>query len=395
VDQVAAAHLRTDLAGMVERGELPGAIVRIEQDGNTLADVRVGYQDVATKAPLAEDAIFGLYSMSKPITSVAIMMLAEQGRLSLGDPASRFLPEFAEMRVYESGGVDDMRTVPIRRPITIADLLSHSSGITYHFTGLTPVHEFYRRHGVMRDTPVGRMRQDGAPARSLDELVARIGKAPLLCQPGERFAYSYSTTLLGAVVERATGQRLDVALQAMIFDPLEMIDTGFFVEDADLPRLVTNYAALPSGLIPIETPERSEYRNHDRLLDGGGALAGTTRDYLNFCHMLVGGVFKGRRLLSADSLREMMIPRVKTDMPPPPLPFGYGFALGDAETEAAGLLPEGSASWGGSASTHFFVDPKARATALVMTHVLVAPPLETGAVLHKLVTRTALDLIER
>src|SRR5580704_7924537 len=131
---------------MVEKGELPGAIVRIEQDGLTLADVCVGYQDVAARTPLAEDSLFRLYSMSKPITSVAIMMLAEQGLLALDDPASRFLPEFADMRVYESGGVDEIRTAPIRRPITIADLLSHSSGITYHFSGETPIHDYYRRH---------------------------------------------------------------------------------------------------------------------------------------------------------------------------------------------------------------------------------------------------------
>ena len=396
MDQAAAEQLRAELSGMVERGEIPGAIVRIEQDGETLADIRVGYQDVAAKTPLADDAIFRLYSMSKPVTSVAIMMLAERGLLSLDNPASRFLPEFADPRVYESGGVDDMVTVPMTRAPTIADLLSHSSGITYHFAGVTPVHQYYRRHGVMRDTPVGRMPQDGPPARTLDELVARVGKAPLLHQPGERFAYSYSTTMLGAIVERATKQRLDSALQALIFDPLQMTDTGFFVEDADLSRLVTNYVALPGGLTPIETAEGSEYRDHTRLLDGGGALAGTAADYLNFCRMLVGGgAFQGRRLLAEDSVRAMMVPRVVADMPPMSISFGYGFALGDATSEAAGLQPAGTASWGGSASTYFFVDPKAKATALLMTHVLAMPPVETGVVLRKLVNGAVLGLIER
>jgi len=394
--RTAVEQLRADLSGMVERGELPGAIVRIEQGGETLADIRVGYQDVAAKTPLAEDSIFRLYSMSKPITSIAIMMLAEQGRLTLDDPASRFLPEFADMRVYESGGPDDMVTVPIKRPITVADLLSHSSGITYHFAGVTPVHQYYRQHGVMRDTPVGRMPNDGPPAQSLDELVARIGQAPLLRQPGEGFDYSYSTTMLGAIVERATGKRLDGALRALIFDPLEMTDTGFFVEDADLPRLVTNYAALPGGLMPIETPEGSEYRNTGRLLDGGGALAGTAQDYLNFCRMLAdGGVFKGRRLLSEDSLRAMMTPRVRAETPPLSIPFGYGFALGDAASEASGLQPAGTASWGGSASTYFFVHPEASATALLMTHMLVMPPIETSNSLRKLVNGAAMALIER
>jgi len=396
VDQATVKQLESALCGMVERGELPGAIVRIEQHGVALADVCVGYQDTAFRTPLAEDAIFRLYSMSKPITSVAVMMLAEQGLLSLGDPALRFLPEFADMRVYASGGVDDMRTVPIRRPITIADLLSHSSGITYHFAGDTPVHQYYRRQGVLRDTPVGRMPQDGPAARNLNELVERIGTAPLLRQPGEGFDYSYSTTMLGAVIERATGQSLDCALRTMIFEPLDMPDTGFFVGDADLPRLVTNYVGLPSGLTPIETAETSEYRDRGRLLDGGGALAGTAQDYLNFCRMLAdGGVFRDRRLLSEDSLGAMMTPRVRTDLPPLSMAFGYGFALGDAATEAAGLLPAGAASWAGSAGTYFFVDPKAGATALLMTHLLVLPPAETGAVLRGLVNGAALALIER
>jgi CubicO group peptidase (beta-lactamase class C family) len=396
VEQKPAEQLLADLAGMVERGELPGAIVRIEKNGETLADVRVGYQDTAAETPLAENSIFRLYSMSKPITSVAIMMLAEQGLLNLDDPAERFLPGFSDLRVYESGGADDMVTVLAKRPITIADLLSHSSGITYHFAGVTPVHQYYRQHGVMRDTPVGRMPQDGPAARTLDELVARIGKAPLLRQPGEGFDYSYSTTMLGAIVERAIGQRLDRALQTLIFDPLEMADTRFFVEDADLSRLVTNYAALPSGLMPIETAEGSEYRNRNRLLDGGGALAGTAQDYLNFCRMLTdGGVFKGRRLLGEDSLRAMMTPRVRAEMPPLSISFGYGFALGDAASEASGLQPAGTASWGGSASTYFFVDPAARATALLMTHMLVMPPLETSTNLRKLVNRTATALIRR
>ncbi len=396
VNQAAIADLQAELSGMVSRGEAPGAIVRIEQAGKTLAEVRVGYQDVASQTPLAEDSIFRLYSMSKPATSVAIMMLAEQGKLSLDDPASRFLPEFADMRVYESGGVDDMVTVPAKRPITIADLLSHSAGIAYHFTGETPVHQYYRRNGVMRDTPVGRMPTDGAPAKTLDELVARIGRAPMLHQPGEQFDYSYSTTMLGAVVERATGQRLDAALRALIFDPLEMTDTGFFVEDADIARMVTNYAALPGGLMPIETAETSEYRDHARLLDGGGALAGTAGDYLNFCRLLVdGGVFEGRRLLSEDSVKAMMVPRVAADVPPMSIAFGYGFALGDAASEAAGLQPAGTASWGGSASTYFFVDPKTKATAILMTHMLVMPPLENGTKLRKLVNAAALALIER
>ena len=396
MNRTAIENLRVDLSALVDEGRIPGAAVVVEQDGKILIDIRVGYRDVESGEALPSDAIFRLYSMSKPVTSVAIMMLAEQGLLSLDDPASRFLPEFSDLRVYASGGLDDMRTEPAARPITVADLLSHASGITSHFAGDAPVHQYYRRHGVMRDTPVGRLAGDGAPARDLDELVARIGRAPLLHQPGQQFDYSYSTTMLGAVVERATGRRLDEALQAMIFDPLDMAAAGFFIADADLDRLVTNYVALPGGLMPIETPEASEYRDRGRLQDGGGALLATAGDYMNFCRMLIGGGgFRGRRLLSEAAVREMMVPRVMAEIAPIAIPFGYGFALGTATTAAAGLQPAGTASWGGSAGTYFFVEPSTRAIALLMTHVLALPPSDLSVVLRKRVNAAAMEVIDR
>lgn len=216
----AETQLRTDLEAAVAAGRIPGAIAIIVKGDQRLADVTVGYNDIAAEEPLRHDAIFRLYSMSKPITSVAIMMLAERGKLRLDDPVAKFLPEWRDMRVYVSGGLDDMVTEPVSRPITIADLLTHTAGITYHFTGDTPVHLYYRKYGVMRDTPVGRLPGDGAPAQTLDELVARLGRAPMLHQPGETFAYSYSTTVLGAVIERASGEKLDQFLKAHLLGPL-------------------------------------------------------------------------------------------------------------------------------------------------------------------------------
>jgi CubicO group peptidase (beta-lactamase class C family) len=262
-----------------------------------------------------------------------------------------------------------MVTAPAKRPITIADLLTHRSGITYHFTGTTPVHQYYRKHGVMRDTPVGRMPGDGAPARSLDELVARIGKAPLLHQPGETFAYSYSTTMLGAVIERVSGERLDRYLDRAIFKPLGMKDTGFLVSDARLPRFTTLHGP---GMVAVEQPETSDYRDPDRLLDGGGAIAGTADDYLRFVRMLAdGGTLNGRRLLSEKSVDLLFVPRVTTaGTGQQAMQFGYGFSIGDAASEAAGVQPAGTASWSGSGGTYFFVDRRRKAVALLMTHVL-------------------------
>lgn len=394
----AVATLRQRLDQLVAHHQLPGAIVKIEQDGKILADVRTGYLDIASAKPLPEDAIFRLYSMSKPITSVAIMMLAEQGKLSVSDPLSKFLPEFASMRVYESGTVDAMVTVPADRPITIADLLTHSSGLTYHFTGDTPVHQYYRKYGVLRDTPVGRTPQDGPPARTLDELVHRLAKAPLLHEPGTIFAYSYSTSVLGSVIEHVTGKRLDAALKEMIFDPLQMKDTGFFVEDVNLDRFVTNYVASADGLTAIETAHSSDYRDHDRLLDGGGALASTARDYLHFAEMLAnGGIYDGHRLLGEASVDAMFTPRMQiTGLGPQSNWFGFGFALGDAESEAQGLQPAGTASWAGSGNTYFFVDRAHRAVGLLMTHVIVPPPyLNRTLEFRQVVNQAAQALIRR
>lgn len=364
--------LKAKLEAAVLAHVLPGARVIIAKNGRRLADIRVGWLDVERHVPLPDDAIFRLYSMSKPITSVAIMTLVERGKLRLNDPVANYLPELRDLRVYVSGDLDHMVTEPINRPITIADLLTHTSGIAYHFTGTSPVHQFYRKFGVMRDTPVGRMPGDGPPAKNLDELVARIGKAPLLVQPGTSFNYSYSTTVLGAVIERVSGKRLDRFLDQTIFRPLGMRQTGFFIDDAALPRFTVLYQSGTSGITPNERPSSSDYRSRDRLLDGGGALASTADDYLRFAQMLAnGGSLGGVRILSPASVDAMFAPRVTMGgLGQPAMMFGYGFSIGDAASESAGIQPAGTASWSGSANTYFYVDRKRHAVALLMTHVL-------------------------
>lgn len=364
-----AAQLRTDLEAAVTARQIPGATVVVVRDGEVLADITTGFADIERQKPLQRDAIFRLYSMSKPITSVAVLMLAEQGRLKLDDPVSRYLPELAHVRVYQSGSLDDMVTVPTVREMTIADLLTHRSGITYHFAGTTPVHQYYRKYGVMRNTPVGRQPGDGAPAQSLDELVARLGKAPLLHQPGETFAYSYSTTVLGAVIERVSGERLDRYLERTIFTPLSMKDTGFFITDDRLAQFTVLYGP---GMTPVEQPETSDYREADRLLDGGGALAGTADDYLRFARMLAhGGALDGVRLLSPQSVDILFVPRGTMGGPgAAQQQFSYGFAIGDAQSEASGQQPAGTLSWSGSGNTYFFIDRRKKAVTVLMTHIM-------------------------
>jgi CubicO group peptidase (beta-lactamase class C family) len=378
------ASIPKSLQCLVDQKKIPGAVTLVAREGKLIHSSVVGYQDIASRVPMRKDTIFRLYSMSKPLTSIAILMLMEQGKLELDDPASKFLPEFEQMRVYKSGGIDDMVTEPVRRPITIADLLTHTSGITYHFTGTTPVHQYYRKHGVKRNTPVGSLPTDGPAAPSLDVLVERIGKAPLLHQPGERFSYSYSTTMLSAIVERVSGMRIDRFLQERLFAPLGMVHTGFFVEGAALQRFVSNYVWTGDTLQVIETSATTDYSHRDRLLDGGGALAGTAEDYLRFAQMLAnGGELDGVRLLQPQTVRLMFSNHLR----PPQLPdlvvpagvefdFGYGVAIGNASTARAGTLPVGAGGWDGSGNTFFWADLQRKQAIVFMTQVIApkGPP---------------------
>jgi len=369
----AVAELRAGLAQMIEAGELPNAQVIIAQGDDELVRFRLGSLDVESGEPLPEDAIFRLYSMTKPITTVAAMMLVEEGRIAIDAPIERYIPEMAGLRVYESGDVDHMVTVPVERPVTIRDLLTHSAGFTYNFMGDTPVHQYYRRHGVMRGGGVGRQPGDAPPAASMQELIDRLAAAPLLHQPGERFSYGNSTGVLGVVVERASGMKLDEFFRRRIFEPLEMKDTSFVIRDSQLPRFVTNYNATAEGIEPVETAEASEYRDPERMFDGGGALAGTAEDYLHFARMLAnGGSWNGHRLLKPESIAAMFTPRLPTGgSDHENVMYGFGLGIGDAASEAIGGMPAGAGGWSGSGNTYFFVEPRSKLVALVMTNELI------------------------
>jgi CubicO group peptidase (beta-lactamase class C family) len=397
LESSASDELRQDLQALVDDGAMPGAVIMVAKGDQLLAKAVVGYRDIAESKPMTEDTIFRLYSMSKPITSVAIMMLVEEGTLSLDQPVDEILPEFQDMRVYESGTLDDMVTVPAERSITIRDLLLHKAGITYHFTGTTPVHQYYRKYGVMRNTPVGRTPDDGEPAHSLGELVARLGKAPMLHQPGSEFAYSYSTTVLGAVIERVSSRTLDVFLRERIFEPLDMNDTGFFIEDDDLSRFVTNYMMTEDGLLEIESPEDSDYRDHSRLLDGGGAIAGTARDYLRFAMMLAnGGELEGHRLLSAASVNQMFKPHAVIKGLGPEVRFGFGVSLGDESTEETGMMPSHAIGWAGSGNTFFWLWPGTGKVVVFMTQVITPPQFyATAQQFRAIVSEDIADLLAK
>lgn len=377
--QADLAQLPAKMDQLVTAGTMPGSITYIIEEGKTVFHYVNGYQDIASKTAMTEDSIFRWYSMSKPITSVAIMMLHEQGKLNIADPVAKYLPGFSEVQVYQSGELDAMITEPPRRPMTIADLLTHEAGLTYHFTGTSVVHQYYRKYGVKRDTPVGTLPTDGAPAKNLQQLSERLAKAPLLHHPGERFSYSYSTTLLGHVIEVVSGQRLDTFLQNTLFAPLGMRNTGFFVTGEALDHFATNYVMTADGLRVIETNENTDYKDPNRLLDGGGALAGTARDYLAFVTMLLnGGSYNNQHFLRTEMLALMYQPHTLINGlgNEHPIGFGYGFAVGDKNTETLHFMPAGTYGWAGSGNTLFWLNPQKKQLVLFMTQVITPPPFD-------------------
>ena len=305
---------------------------------------------------MRRDSIFRIYSMTKPIVSVAAMMLFEQGRLLLSDPVAKFLPEFARSRV-QAGDVEGGPQVPAVRPMTVQDLLRHTAGLTYEFLEPAPVRRLYAQAGI-----ASRMRSNA------DHCVVLAG-LPLMHQPGSVWDYSRATDVVGRLVEVVAGEPLGAHLQRVIFAPLGMVDTGFHVPAAAHARFAEPFAIDPDGDARIEL---SDVRVPAALESGGGGLVSTASDYARFLRMLVqGGAHAGVRLLGRKTVEYMTAdhlgatPRVGDLLPP-----GHGFGLGFAVRLATGIsaIPGsvGTYGWGGIAGTVFFVDPEEDLFALLM-----------------------------
>jgi CubicO group peptidase (beta-lactamase class C family) len=343
------------LARRCEQGHIPGAVAIVVRDGRIGYCESFGLRDPARREPMRSDAIFRIYSMSKPIVSVAAMMLWEAGALLLNDPVAKFIPAFADQKLLvERAGRTEF--VAPESQATIQDLLRHTAGLTYDFRGTGAVHRAYAD---------ARLRACG----SSEEQAAAIARLPLAHQPGTRWDYSHATDVLGRVVEVAAGERLGAFLERRILAPLGMTDTAFWVPEAKHARLAEAFAKDPeTGADVVTLP----VRQRRGLESGGGGLVGTALDYARFLQMLAnGGELGGVRLLgrktvelmTADHLGDM--PRT-TDLVPP----GYGFGLGFAVRVAAGLaaMPGsvGQYWWAGAAGTDFFVDPAERLHAVLM-----------------------------
>ena len=362
-DPARCTQLLQTLQAQVDVGRLPGAVLLIARQGQVLLHEAIGSLDPATGTPMPLDAIFRIYSMTKPLVSVAAMQLVERGKLQLTDPVARYLPAFADVQV----GRVEQGALHLKRPraaITVYDLLRHTAGMTYEFLGQSPVQKMYEEAGL-------RITARGHSNAEFAELLASM---PLMFEPGSIWEYSRATDVLGALLEVVSGQSLGQLLQENVLGPLGMVDTAFHVPPAQQHRIAQAFAQDPDGGTPMPLIDLTEV---PRLESGGGGLGGTVADYARFCQcMLNGGTLDGQRLLSPHTVRFMTadhlgrIGQNRTENAGNMLAPGTGFGLGFSVRLAAGLdtLPGsvGLYSWGGIAGTTFWVDPQQDMFAILM-----------------------------
>ena len=373
---------------LIDEGRVVGIATAIARDGHVVHEQQLGQIDLESGRALPADAIYRIYSMSKPVAAVALMILFEEGRFLLGDPAAKYIPELASMQV--ATGPDGTGREPMARPITMRQVLSHTAGFGYGITGPAggPVDMLYAQAGLLeRD-------------QTLAEMIQKLVKLPLLYQPGTSWTYSVANDVQGRLVEVLSGQPFDEFLQARIFGPLDMRDTGFVVPDSKLDRFTSNYL-FADGEAPkrVDGPDESRYRGDVRLLSGGGGLVSTTRDYLRFAQMLAGGgELDGVRILSSRTLELMTLDHLPAgvEMQIGPrgafegIGYGLGFGVVTDQARAGSAAPDGAYWWGGAANTSFWVDPSEGLVGVIMTQRFPGA-LPLGNLLQSLAYQAIID----
>ncbi len=357
----------------VDSGRLPGLLVAVVRNDRLAWLETCGYRDVDARQAVEFDTIYRIYSMTKPITSVAALMLYEEGCFQLDDPVAKYIPAFAETRVFDSGDAESFATVPLARPITVHDLMVHTSGLTYGFQHEHAVDALYRNHGIEFNANLG----------PLADVVEAAAAQPLMFQPGTRWNYSISTDVLGRLVEIWSGVSLDAFFDKRIFGPLGMCDTGFHVREGQAYRLASNYVQSENGGLKLaDSADGSRFLEPAVTHSGGGGLVSTASDYLRFMRMLGGrGSLGDTRILGRKSVELMTanhLPGDLVDMGRPrfaEMPFaGIGFGLGVSvvldPAKARILGSPGEYAWGGMASTAFWIDPAEDLLVLLLTQLM-------------------------
>ena len=364
-------RVRSGMQGLVDEGKLGGALTLITRRGKVSHCESVGVGNLVTGKPIGMDTICRMYSMSKPITTVAVMLLYEEGRFRLHDPLSRYLPEFKDVQVAEIGGDGQARLVVPVRPITIHDLLTHTGGLSYGWEENLPTDKLFRER-------VGPL-WAGRGKTALRDFVRGVASLPLRSQPGQIFNYSVSIDVLGYLVEVVSGMSFGDFLRQRIFDPLGMVDTSFWVPEEKLDRfahmvgpLIQDGAPVPGKVVDIDPFEASSYLHADRLQSGGGGMVSTATDYLRFCQMILNhGELDGVRLLGRKTVELMRINHLPAGKYCDDDVHAEGFGLGGSvlldPVRATRSGSAGNWGWAGAAMTFFLIDFREQMIAILMS----------------------------
>jgi CubicO group peptidase (beta-lactamase class C family) len=345
------ARLSAGMKELVDNGRLAGVVTMVSRHGKVVEFDAAGKRDIAANAPMQKDSIFRIYSMSKPITGVAMMMLFEEGKWQLNDPVAKYIPEFAKLKVYSTEANGNVVMKDQNHPVTMRELMSHSGGFTYGFFSQTAVDKMQMEADLLN------------PNNTLDEFIKRVAKLPLNSQPGTEWHYSISVDIQGYIVQKLSGMPFEEFLEKRIFKPLGMTDTGFYVPKEKLNRFAEFYSYDNDG--KLHAVGVREGLNHDfaakpALSSGGGGLVSTASDYMRFCQMLLnGGQLDGVRLLSPLTVELMHTNVLAPNVPilAPGAGFGLDFAIYTDPVAAGGYYGKGSYWWGGAAGTWFWIDP--------------------------------------
>lgn len=381
----------------VDDGRLPGWHISVSRGHKVVYSETYGQRDIENSAPIEDDTVYRIFSMTKPLTSVAAMMLYEEGRFLLNQPVADFIPAFAGQQVYRSGSSTNPRTEPVASPMQVAHLLSHTSGLTYGFMHASPVDAMYREAGYEWGSPKGK-----DLAASVNDWAA----LPLEFQPGTEWNYGVSTDVLGRVVEVISGQNLAEFFQTRILDPLGMTDTAFWAKGDALDRLAALYTRNPQDGKAMRIDAMGAAATAEpTMLSGGGGLVSTAHDYDRFTQMLLGrGELDGQRLLGSrtvDYMSRNHLPGgadlstfgrplfAETDFDG--VGFGLGFSTVTSAVESKWLRSTGEYGWGGAASTVFWVDPAEQITAQFFTQLLPSSTYRIRPELLQLVYQALVD----
>jgi CubicO group peptidase (beta-lactamase class C family) len=377
------AEIDSLMQSYVAEGKLAGVVMLIARDGKVAHTGVFGQMDLAAHQAMRRDALFRIYSMTKPITGVALMTLYDEDRFQLDDPVGAYLKGFETVKVFAGNGGGEIKLVDLKRPVTIRDLMCHTAGLAYGLMPASPVDAMYTEAKLLDRS------------QNLDSMLERLLRLPLAAQPGEKWMYSIAVDVQGKLIEALSGKRLDKYLAERVFRPLAMHDTAFYVPADKLDRLTVNYGKKDGQLMPIDGAKTSQFATQPALLSGGGGLVSTADDYLRFAQMMLNrGELDGVRILKPETVELMTRNHLADSLVPITLGpiqmantgFGLDFAVRVKanDGEPAGSL--GEYGWGGAASTQFFVAPRENLICIGMTQFMPATMLYFQEARKKLYT---------